>query len=312
VWTAFPPSAKKSLEKGGTRVREGRGTEVGEAERQSQANVVRLPRDWLGPRENLVPFGPRAVSLDAEAAPPSAEDFWGERAATIHDALQAPANAHPNSKSAGLAGTPGAFQPHRVDSVRGRPRKAIFGIRIRMASADRRMIAAVVAGVAIAVFVVTAFASSMSSSRAHSQALGRSQGGFAAVLSSGVSNAMRVAQIDLSKLRGDMAVVHRAPVSSGRRTPHVVRTPKPGRKTASPSHSATVSSDSSAAAPSSPSRIEAPSSSTYPPTTQTYDASNESAGTHSAAPTRSHSSSTNPSNATLRSLITGAGTCSCK
>ena len=55
-------------------MREGRGTEVGEAEPQSQADVVRLPRDWLGPRENLVPFGPRAVSLDTEAAPPSAED----------------------------------------------------------------------------------------------------------------------------------------------------------------------------------------------------------------------------------------------
>lgn len=293
-------------------MREGRGTEVGEAEPQSQADVVRLPRDWLGPRENLVPFGPRAVSLDAEAAPPSAEDFWGERAAAIHDALQAPANAHPNSKSAGLAGTPGAFQPPRVDSVRGRPRKAIRGIHVRIASADWRVVAALAAGVAIAVVVVIAFASSISSSRAHSQALGRSQGGFAAVLSSGVSNAMRVAKIELSKLRGDTAVVHRAPVSSGRRTPRVVRTPKSGRKVASPSHSATVSSDSSAAAPSSSTRTEAPSSSTYPATTQTYDASNESVGTHSDAPTRSHSSSTNPSTATLRSLITGAGTCSCK
>jgi hypothetical protein len=289
-------------------VREGRGTEVGEAEPQSQADVVRLPRDWLGPRENLVPFGPRAVSLDTEAAPPSAEDFWGERAAAIHDALQAPANAHPNSKSAGLAGTPGASQPPRVDSVRGRPRNAIRSIHVRIASADWRMVAAVAAGVAIVVVVVIAFASSIPSSRAHSRSLGRSQAGFAAVLSSGVSNAMRVAQTELSKLRPDTAVVHRAPASSGRRTPRVVR----GRKVASPSHSATVSPDSSASAPSSPTRTEAPSSSTYSATTQTYDASHESVGTHSDAPTRSHSSSTNPSNATLRSLITGAGTCSCK
>jgi hypothetical protein len=289
-------------------VREGRGTEVGEAEPQSQADVVRLPRDWLGPRENLVPLGPRAVSLDAEAGPPSAEDFWGERAAAIHDALQAPANAHPNSKSAGLAGTPRASQPPRADSGRGRPRNAIRGIHVRIASADWRMVAAAAAGVAIAVVVVIAFASSIPSSRAHSQSLGRSQGGFAAVLSSGVSNAMRAAQIELSKLRPDTAVVHRAPASSGRRTPHVAR----GRKAASPSHSATVSPDSFASAPSSPTRTEAPSSSTYPATTQTYDASHESVGTHGDAPTHSHSSSTNPSNATLRSLITGAGTCSCK
>jgi hypothetical protein len=54
--------------------------------------VVRLPRDWLGPREELVPFGPRAPSEDTEEPPPSAEDFWGERSAAIHDALEAPAD----------------------------------------------------------------------------------------------------------------------------------------------------------------------------------------------------------------------------
>jgi hypothetical protein len=43
-------------------------------------NVVQLPRDWLGPREDLVPFGPSA-HRDAPAPvtelPRSADDFWG-------------------------------------------------------------------------------------------------------------------------------------------------------------------------------------------------------------------------------------------
>ncbi|MEA2159666.1 MAG: hypothetical protein QOD66_2046 [Solirubrobacteraceae bacterium] len=48
---------------------------------------MRLPRDWLGPREELVPFGP---SADAAAPPPSASDFWGEQSAALQHALQGP------------------------------------------------------------------------------------------------------------------------------------------------------------------------------------------------------------------------------
>jgi hypothetical protein len=66
---------------------------------QPADKVVRLPRDWLGPREDLVPFGRRAsapisessMSALAPDAPASAADFWGERSAAIHDAVQAPA-----------------------------------------------------------------------------------------------------------------------------------------------------------------------------------------------------------------------------
>ena len=49
-------------------------------------NVVRFPRDWIGPLEELVPFGPaadRAERLSAGAvtsAPAlSADAFWGEQ-----------------------------------------------------------------------------------------------------------------------------------------------------------------------------------------------------------------------------------------
>ncbi len=48
---------------------------------ESEDNVVRLPRDWLGPREELVPFGPSAEAEDdGLATPPSTHDFWGEPA----------------------------------------------------------------------------------------------------------------------------------------------------------------------------------------------------------------------------------------
>ncbi len=40
---------------------------------------MRLPRDWLGPREELIPFGPAAdAGDDGLGTPPSTHDFWGE------------------------------------------------------------------------------------------------------------------------------------------------------------------------------------------------------------------------------------------
>jgi hypothetical protein len=39
---------------------------------------VRLPREWLGPREELVPFAIDDEPVDQLASPPSTHDFWGE------------------------------------------------------------------------------------------------------------------------------------------------------------------------------------------------------------------------------------------
>jgi hypothetical protein len=90
-----------------------------------EPNVVQLG-DWIGPRDELVPFGrrsrprrgerplPPTIPADSEPKaapatgqgvfqadampdpPPSAEDFWGERAAAIHDALEAPVDHRPS------------------------------------------------------------------------------------------------------------------------------------------------------------------------------------------------------------------------
>ncbi len=98
---------------------EGPHTEQGRKEAPAEGNVVPFPRDWLGPREELVPFGAGARpggSADRDWAPgergssrasereqgvfdfapgppPSAADFWGEDAAAIQHALQGPCGA---------------------------------------------------------------------------------------------------------------------------------------------------------------------------------------------------------------------------
>ncbi len=56
-------------------------------------NVVRLPRDWLGPRDELIPIGSSAngQSGRSEAGlPPTADDFWGEESSLLQSALEAP------------------------------------------------------------------------------------------------------------------------------------------------------------------------------------------------------------------------------
>ena len=72
----------------------GRQTDGSPTEGLRDDNVVRLPRDWLGPREDLIPFG---VSADepsgAVSTPPNADDFWGESSASVQDAVQASAFA---------------------------------------------------------------------------------------------------------------------------------------------------------------------------------------------------------------------------
>ena len=63
-------------------------------------NVIRLPRDWVGPPEELVPLGSRAREGrpadgppdggDRRDATPDAGDFWGETASSVHRVMRAP------------------------------------------------------------------------------------------------------------------------------------------------------------------------------------------------------------------------------
>lgn len=51
-------------------------------------NVVRLPRDWLGPRDELIPLG---SSANGHSGAQTASDFWGEASSSLQSAVEAPA-----------------------------------------------------------------------------------------------------------------------------------------------------------------------------------------------------------------------------
>lgn len=69
-----------------------------EGDGEERGNVIRL-RDWLGPREELVPIGPRADAAKAadddpaEAQPPTAASFWDEDSGSLQAPMQAPTEA---------------------------------------------------------------------------------------------------------------------------------------------------------------------------------------------------------------------------
>jgi hypothetical protein len=116
---------------------EGQQTESGDA---PPSKVVRLPRDWLGPHEALVPLGgpPRDDEVegtpgDATEPPPGPADFWGERSAAIHDALQTPVRSHapedgPGRRSVVLSAWNRISLP-RI-GCRGRPRTWIAAMTV--------------------------------------------------------------------------------------------------------------------------------------------------------------------------------------
>ena len=79
---------------------------------RSDENVVRFPRDWVGPLDELLPIGPLprspASEPSAEAGlPPSADAFWSEDSAALHDAVTSREGAPaPPPPDAGTAAAP--------------------------------------------------------------------------------------------------------------------------------------------------------------------------------------------------------------
>ena len=79
-------------------------TRTGEGQQGSgkTSNVVRIPRDWFGPKDDLVPFGPRAeedwdsagaTSSNGSATSFDANVFWGEEADSVQDVVDEPSDA---------------------------------------------------------------------------------------------------------------------------------------------------------------------------------------------------------------------------
>ncbi len=211
---------------------------------------MRLPRDWLGPRDELVPFGPRAASQEpgeppsttdvpapstdespptadglptASDPPPSADDFWGERSAAIHGALQAPADWAADSTAAGSTAAESNPDPAARGPV---PARAIH-----LGRSERRVIAAATAGAAAAAVTVIAVVSILGAGGSP-QPAGGSKAGVAAVLSGGVSRILQLglARIDASVGHEGATVAAQSAALRARRTPHHQRAPKPAHK----------------------------------------------------------------------------------
>jgi hypothetical protein len=112
--------------------------------------VIRLPRDWVGPPEELVPIGSRARAREGRPAEdsarddviPDAGDFWGESAAAVHHVMSAPTETL-------TAGRP-RLRRERIQRPRGQlPRVQLPWVRRRRTAA----IAAIVGATAIVAII---------------------------------------------------------------------------------------------------------------------------------------------------------------
>lgn len=247
---------------------------------------MRLPRDWIGPREDLVPFGPRTTSLELEAAPPSAEDFWGERSAAFHDALEAPADR------GGGASTPAGAAP------------AHNGRRVFAFRASHWPAAAVaVVGLAVAALSAISLVSSFTGHSGTRQPAVASKVSMAAVLSGGIPRMLELGLARIKRSDGGASLAMANGTRSNPRAPHRAPPPKRSPSPSQPHHNLSVRSSPPVATHASPPATT--SSITYHPAGNgTYDTANGGGVSTPAAPVYrsapSHSASRSaPSRATV-------------
>ena len=87
---------RRSTEKVCKTVKTGKTNKEGQTghEGEQAGKVIRIPRDWFGPRDELVPFGPRASQAEAgrverPEAPLDPNSFWDESSNSIQDVVGA-------------------------------------------------------------------------------------------------------------------------------------------------------------------------------------------------------------------------------
>jgi hypothetical protein len=234
---------------------EGPKIEEGASKAGTQGNVVPFPRDWLGPRDELVPFGEGASSQTGElgdtspSGTPGPDAFW-EGSAEIQAVLQGP-------------DTTSVEEPERVTPVRAaRPhRPRALGARLahsREIPRSRTVFSAAVAllGVAILAVATTVMSGSSGGSKARSPGVGEGSSASATQLAdlqkSRIARSRRAAagQTQLqSSRRPRGSPIHRASPSHG--SHHKAAPANRGETSASrrrPSAAATGSRPSSDAA----------------------------------------------------------------
>jgi hypothetical protein len=121
---------------------------------RNEENVIRLPRDWLGPPEELVPIGPAARARAAQRElggdmPPTADAFWSEDSAALHDAVQAP----PATSGAYLDPPVGLVPPlagRRIPTLPRLPRPSFGGVAARVSWRWSAVTVAIVALIVVA------------------------------------------------------------------------------------------------------------------------------------------------------------------
>jgi hypothetical protein len=179
-----------------------------------------------------VPFGPHATISDTDCEPsvspttsreppPSADDFWGERSASIHGAVQAPVVDSP--VQAPVVDSPSSHP--RVPSVYQPRRRARRGVRRRVAELGRwRITAGACLAVALAAVTLLGFGV-FGTGNSSVQPPGAPKVDVAAVVSNGVSKMVQrgLSLVDAGAARRQSAgsPPHRAlPPRRPRRTPH--------------------------------------------------------------------------------------------
>jgi hypothetical protein len=100
----------------------------GHAAAPEAGNVVRFPREWFGPPEELIPFGPSARARpgppnDPPASPEGSDpprgerasppDFWGEGSAMLQGVIEGPSQVQQDG-----AGGLGSSEPEAVSAPR--------------------------------------------------------------------------------------------------------------------------------------------------------------------------------------------------
>jgi hypothetical protein len=243
-------------------------------------NVVRLG-DWIGPREDLVPLGRRAPRSDADwtaeedspttsavpEAPPSASDFWGERSAAIHHAVQGPSDEW---------GTAGAGNEAHAEAAQAGPTAPAVVRRF----ARRGAPIACAAGLALAAVAALALVLNPFGMSGQSRTAGAGRVRVASVLSDGLARILRL-DLPLIEPRTERAHAaartHRDSIAVATRHPRYVS--QPVRYVAPPSDSQEtdpVQASATRPPPASPSPTSAPdsTSSTTPaaPVTPTGEA----------------------------------------
>jgi hypothetical protein len=216
----------------------------------SEENVIRLPREWVGPLEELVPIGPgaraRAAQREAETGMPTAADaFWSEDSAALHDAVQAPPGAARGrfEPPAGLVPPVAGLQPARLRRLPrlGRlPRLRAFHPGGRAGRLSWRWSALGVPAAALVALVVVMIGISQSPAAHRASSHTGSSGATAAARAAASSDATYVSAL-ASLLKSDATRKHRmarghAPTRArgGRATKLRHRATPPHHTTASP------------------------------------------------------------------------------